>query len=352
MTHQADSETWLLLDSRDVGGIETHVLHLARGLRARWGRVRVVFYADYGGHPLTKQLEEAGIVWECLDGSLRGLYAALCREPRLLHTHGYKAGLLGRLVGRWLGISVVSSFHAGEPGSGKVRLYNTLDYLTANLGVAIAVSSDIQRRIVGGAHLIKNFVPVAPQKTERTSSIVAFVGRLSYEKGPDIFCELAQLLPDMEFEIYGDGPMRAMLEERFGARVRFHGRVNRMDDQWERIGLLCMPSRHEGLPYAALEAMAHGIPVAAFCVGQLTKVIRHSENGWLAPCENVSALGSCIQHWSDLGEGRKVAMSHMARRGIELEYSPDVVVPRIIEIYQNSLLAGHRPKSPMPGASK
>ena len=50
-------EIWLLLDSRDMGGIESHVAELAAGLCAAGERVRVLFLADHGPHPLRARLE-------------------------------------------------------------------------------------------------------------------------------------------------------------------------------------------------------------------------------------------------------------------------------------------------------
>ena len=346
MARTPSDETWMLLDSSGIGGIESHVLHLAEALQSRWGKVRVVFYANHGEHPLIRQLDEAGIAWEHLNGSLRSLLAALSRRPKLLHTHGYKAGILGRLAAFLCRVPVVSTFHAGEPGTGMVRLYNALDSLTANLGEAIAVSSQIQKRLPGRPHLVRNFVPVADGANERQAAAIAFVGRLSHEKGPDLFCQLAERLPQAPFVIYGDGPMRADLEKRFGGRVRFMGQVSGMEPHWPDIGLLCMPSRHEGLPYAALEAMAHGVPVAAFDVGGLAKVVEHGRNGWIAPPGDSNALGDDIRRWCRLDTQTRAGMSAQARRTVKQGFSPQAVVPGIIEIYRKTLSDKGRPDTP------
>ncbi len=118
------NDIWLLLDSRDLGGIESHVLQLSGGLRQAGLKPRVLFWADYGGHPLRAALDRAGLVHETLTGGFRSLIDALRRRrPAVLHTHGYKAGILGRLAARLTARPVVSTFHAGEPGTGKLRLY-------------------------------------------------------------------------------------------------------------------------------------------------------------------------------------------------------------------------------------
>jgi len=303
----------------------------------RWGKTRVVFYANHGEHPLTQQLDDAGIPWEHLSGSIRSLLSALSRRPKLLHTHGYKAGILGRMAAFFCHTPVVSTFHAGEPGKGMVRLYNLLDGLTANFGEAIAVSAKIRKRIHGHAHFVRNFVPVPVHSTNANSNTIVFVGRLSHEKGPDFFCQMAELLPSAKFEVFGDGPMREELEKMYGKRVLFHGQVNNMEAHWPNIGMVCMPSRHEGLPYAALEAMGHGVSVAAFDVGGLAKLIEHGRSGWIAPQGDVKLLSDHISCWLEMDTQTRAEMSSAAHRAVKDRFSPDVIIPLVVAIYKKAL---------------
>ena len=328
------SEIWLLLDSRNFGGIEAHVYELARALRRHGDPVRVVLIADYGSHPLIDKLNDVGIPVECLGGGPLGVARAFLRRPRLVHTHGYKAGILGRAAGRVLGVPVVSTFHAGEPGNGRLRIYNKLDGLSAFMAPSIAVSPSIAAGLTGSTTIIDNFVPVPPAMINSGSNKVVFVGRLSSEKGPDLFCALARRLPHLRFEACGDGPMRKELEDLFTDVVTFHGEVHNMAEMWKDYGLLCMPSRHEGLPMAALEAMSHGVPVAAFAVGGLPNLIDDGRNGWLAPPLDLDALAARVNEWSRISEEERIEYARRARETIVASYSPQVVLPRILDIYQ------------------
>lgn len=94
-----------------------------------------------------------------------------------------------------------------------------------------------------------------------------------------------------------------------------------MVGHWGELDLLIMSSRHEGLPLAALEAMAHGIPVAAFAVGGLTDLIRHGHDGFLAPANDLAALAGCLETWTRFSPQQKTAMRAAARRKIEQSYS-------------------------------
>ena len=70
--------------------------------------------------------------------------------------------------------------------------------------------------------------------------------------------------------------------------------VSNIAEAWPQIGLLLMPSRAEGLPMAALEALAAGVPVAAARVGAMPDVIRDGENGWLFDVGDLDAIGAVV----------------------------------------------------------
>lgn len=332
---------WLLLDSRRPGGIESHVATLAAALRGRGVQAEVVFLADYGPHPMKDGLSARGVPHLTLAGSALDLIRAIRRRrPALVHTHGYKAGLIGRFVARALSVPVVSTFHAGEPGSGRLRFYAAADRATARLATCVAVSEAIRERLPPGSALVDNFVDLpapVPAAAGRRPRVVAFVGRLSQEKGPDTFCELAAMHPHLEFRLYGDGPLRPPLEASSDGRARFLGMVPAMDAHWRDIGLLCMPSRHEGLPMAALEAMANGVPVAAYAVGALPRCIDHGRTGWLVAPGDLPAMAAAIAAWHAQDEKAASAMSAAARADVARTFSPAAGVEKVLRVYAEAM---------------
>jgi glycosyltransferase involved in cell wall biosynthesis len=327
---------WLLVDSRDLGGIETHILLLAKGLRQVGCDPEILFWADYGGHPLTAELDAAGLRWRMLGGRFGDLLAALRVRPALLHTHGYKAGILGRAAARLRRLPVVSTFHSGEPGTGRLRAYFLLDRLTARLAPRIAVSAAIAASLPAPAAIVPSFVDLPPETVLGVGArdMIGFVGRMSPEKGPDLFGVLAEQLADLPFAAYGDGPLRPALEARYGERIRFHGRVAPMAPHWPALALLVMPSRHEGLPLAALEAMAHGVPVAAFAVGGLPTLIASGVDGLLSAPGDVAALAAAIRDWSSWPAERRQAMARAARAKIEQRYALAGGIAALLPIYR------------------
>lgn len=328
---------WQVLDTRRAGGIESHVFELTLNLCKKGWPVCVVFINDFGAHPLKKDLDKHNITWFCLDGQPTGLWRALTlHHPQILHTHGYKAGVLGRICARLQNIQVVSTFHAGEKTTGKLALYTLLDRMTAGLSKAIAVSQKIARTLPTTATQINNFVTLPTHLPLPYKGRVGFVGRLSQEKGPDIFCKIARSIPSLRFDIYGDGPMRPALEKQYAKNVTFHGQVN-MDEHWHNIDLVCMPSRFEGLPLAALEAMARSIPVLAAKVGGLPHLIQHHHNGWLADIEDINTFTDLLNHWRIFKSLQRSDYGKAARKTIKDFYSPEVVLPQIEDIYEKAV---------------
>ena len=101
---------------------------------------------------------------------------------------------------------------------------------------------------------------------------------------------------------------------------------------WPQIDLLIIPSRYEGLPMAALEAMVRGIPVIATAVGNLPQLVDHGSNGYIAQSE--SELNTNLSAWLALSSADKEIMSAKARQRVIDDYSPQAVIPQLLNCYR------------------
>lgn len=328
----------ILLDSRQAGGIETHVYQLGKALKNSGWPVEIWFYQKYpNAHPLEEDLKDINLHFRYHNGKLAHLISELkCVQPLLLHTHGYKAGIFGRLAATFTKTPIVSTFHNGDPGEGIVRLYTLLDQLTSIISENIAVSDEIAKRHIHSPYRINNFVEV-PEHQPSSGKAIAFVGRLTYEKGPDLFLQLAKHQPLLPFRLYGSGPMEESLQKQQVSNVMFMGQVPSMESHWREIGLLCITSRFEGLPMVALEAMAHGVPVLSFPLGGIPDLIVQGFNGWTTPIGDLNGMSNLLQFWFSLPETVKWQLRESCIKTIINHYSNQAILPKIIKVYQKAV---------------
>ncbi|WP_447400056.1 glycosyltransferase family 4 protein [Vibrio harveyi] len=339
-------EVWILLDSRIYGGIESHVVELATGLQSFHVNVRVVLVVEYDPPaPLIDKLNQVQIPVSCLwhlcpkserskTIPVKQITGAVAEhQPSVIHTHGYKAALLARSAKLFTRTfpRLISTYHAGETPTGKVWVYDWMDRYSARLSDhSFAVSQAIQDKLPTQSELLNNFVTIPEQHCRYKE--IAFVGRLSHEKGADRFIDIARQIPDIEFSIYGDGPEKSRVVESAPANVIFHGHQSDMDAVWRNISVLVISSRYEGLPMAALEAMARGIVVISLDVGRLPDLIQDGQNGFLA--HDIPALTDKINNWLEMSHSEQYPMRHKAIETIKAHYSSRSIIPILIERYQ------------------
>jgi glycosyltransferase involved in cell wall biosynthesis len=167
--------------------------------------------------------------------------------------------------------------------------------------------------------------PLPLEKTQETLR-VACVGRLcARDKGQDVLLNV--LSRDswrnrkLEINFFGQGVNARGLEEMarmLGLRnVHFRGFTDDVTRIWREHHALILPSRHEGLPLALVEAMMCGRLGIVADAGGITEVVRDEVTGFVAPALTVDALADAMERaWSRRHEweqiGRKAA--HEIRR--------------------------------------
>jgi len=134
--------------------------------------------------------------------------------------------------------------------------------------------------------------------------VIVFVGRLSQVKNlPLLFRAIAKLLPempDLKVLLVGDGPERNRLcdmLETIGIQecVRMLGERRDVAECLALANLFVLPSWHEGISLALLEAMAARLPVVATAVGGTPEVVISDETGVLVNPECADMLADAIR---------------------------------------------------------
>lgn len=113
---------------------------------------------------------------------------------------------------------------------------------------------------------------IYPKKNLVDKKIVTFLGRITFQKGPDYFVEAARkvldVLPDTHFVMAGNGDMFLKLVERaaelkISNRFHFTGFLNHFETNnvFGMTDVYVMPSVSEPFGITPLEAMRTGVPV-------------------------------------------------------------------------------------------
>jgi glycosyltransferase involved in cell wall biosynthesis len=125
--------------------------------------------------------------------------------------------------------------------------------------------------------------------------VVACVGRLAAEKNLATvalaFDAIRARQPRAKLLLVGDGPMRADLQSMLPDAV-FAGQRSGEDlaTHYASADLFLFASLTETFGNVTVEAMASGLPVVAFDYAAAAQLIRHGENGMLAPCDDRDAF--------------------------------------------------------------
>lgn len=134
--------------------------------------------------------------------------------------------------------------------------------------------------------------------------VVGGMGRLAYEKNFSALPELARRFAGMVFVVAGSGPEDRALKElaaRLGvaARVIFAGAVRDRPEFYHALDVFILPSLHEGLPMALLEAMASGVPVLASRLEGIAAAVEENGEGLLAAAGNVEELSEKLSRLAE-----------------------------------------------------
>ncbi len=117
--------------------------------------------------------------------------------------------------------------------------------------------------------------------------LVLFMGRVTFQKGPDYFIEAAALIrkqqPDVRFVMAGSGDMLPRMvmraaQLRIGSRLHFTGFLKGPDVErmYARSDLYVMPSVSEPFGIAPLEAMLYDVPVLLSRQSGVSEVLRNA----------------------------------------------------------------------------
>ncbi|MHA1987962.1 MAG: glycosyltransferase [Promethearchaeota archaeon] len=271
------------------------------------------------------------------------------------------------ILGRLLNIPSVTTLHGLFPEAkyAFTRVYYRLiDWITINFSnEVIAVSKEAQEfykspliKIIPNGVNIRKFKK-DPYLTDKSRSelgfgdetILMFIGRISFDKGIYELLEAIKTLKDTQRYKIKLCLVGSILPEE---KIKLNNKINQLGIMEEIIiygpqenvvpyycsaDIFVLPSYHEGLPLALLEAMSTALPVIVSNVGAMADVVTDKENGFLIKPKDVNALIEKLTWCLDNPEKLK-EIGEKARLSIIKDYSLDHMCKKYINNYNKIII--------------
>ena len=194
-----------------------------------------------------------------------------------------------------------------------------------------------------------------PRTVAPRDPLILFVGRLVEKKGCSHLLRAMRLvrqrLPDASLAVLGDGLERERLKaeaEAFAPETIFLGaQSSGVVREWmARARVLAIPSVRardgdaEGLPTVLAEAMAMGVPVAAFRTSGIPELAEHEREALLCEEGDVEGLAENLLRLC-VDDELACRLSRAGRRRVETEFNVETQTAQLEQVYA-SVLAGSR----------
>jgi glycosyltransferase involved in cell wall biosynthesis len=323
-----------LRDTYEIGGPGKTILETFRAIDASRFRLHLAVFlarADREETPFVRAARAAGMPVHFVralnqyDPRMIGQVARMIERLNIdvVHAHEVVSDVITYLVSLRRRVPIVTTVHGWIGNAWKQRAMNRLDRaVLRRFDAVIAVSGRIRDELVESGvaparvRLLHNGIVL--DRYRRTGSrgylaellgrsvptpVVSTIGRLSPEKGHADLVEALGIAAArgcrVSAVIAGDGPDRGRLADRvrelgLDGSVHFPGYVANPERLLEETDLMVLPSHTEGLPNAALEAMAMEVPVLATRVGGTPEVIADGQTGRLVAPRSPEALAAGI----------------------------------------------------------
>jgi len=314
-----------IIGGGEIGGAEQHVISLLKGIdRTRFNpHLLCLTHGPFSNLALENKIPTQTCSMRYpLDLSPLPNLIRYTQQHRinLVHTHGSRANLLGRLGAKWLGLPSLTTVHSSlahdylSPWSARIAL--GLDRLTLPLTSGIITVSDYLAEEVaarGGKNIVTIYNGQPPISFDDPSFsrqqfrkqwdipadalVLGTIGRLHPTKGQTHLIETAGRLrcrfPNLHLLLIGDGPIRQNLEVELKRKTIPYTLTGYLPQAYEALpamDIFVLPSISEGMGLVLLEAMQAGVPIVASAIGGIPEVIRAGKDGLLVPSGDVTGF--------------------------------------------------------------
>lgn len=295
------------------GGVQKIAVDIAANQRSRGDDALLIWTGD--GEQSIEFSERAGVPSFSAFGPIPLRFTTTAIQlrrlkPDIVHLH-MAPPWIGPLLSQ-NGTLVVVHFHGRSDIGSTIqrRISNVLErILLAKADVLIATSnwakstwqevypSDNYFTVYNGIRMPSKPRP-SDQRAVIETPILGMAGRLAADKGVHQFVEFAyklnRRLPQVQFLVAGDGPERAILEEKAAPLIKcgvfqFLGFIEEMADFWSQLDLAVFTAPNDAFGLSLIEPVAYGVPAVAYMTGAGSDEI-------VERCRGIQAVpyGDCV----------------------------------------------------------
>ncbi len=301
-------------------------------------------------------------------GEVSRLVAAEDPGHTVLHSHFTDFDIPAALAARRAD-PVFWHLHTPPPDGGLVRVRNALKFR--------ALSRRVSRILCVAPHMVERLQPLAPKgklsffpngidisafapptPAERASArhelglpadgpVLLHFGWDWQIKGGEVFLETVRLLRDAGLDVHAvtrsEEPQALVLRERLGLadRVKIVDYVERVQTLYFAADVLVSSSALEGMPFAVLEALCCGVPVAASDIPGHVLIARDLDGCRVVP-GTPTALGAAVRELVEADPGELAVETSQARRHIAETMDLGDWGERVFDLYERTLPSGAR----------
>lgn len=263
-------------------------------------------------------------------------------QPDVVHTHGAKPGLLGRLAAKSMKVPVILHTYHGHIfhsyfnkfissaivkverwlAKKSTALISISEHLNKELAVKYRIAPPekihtipllLDLKIFADPHGEKRNIFRKNYHIADDEMAVGIIGRLTSIKNMGMFAKVVNLLvtrnaAKFRFFIIGDGSEKTMLQEQFSrngigfteytqnpvsATVTFTSWLRNTGEVMNGLDIVCLTSLNEGTPVSLIEAQAASTPVVSTNVGSIPEMI--TGGGFLTGVNDVEAFAAYVE---------------------------------------------------------
>lgn len=332
------------------GGVRRHLIDLIENLNKQEFEIYFIYNLDRADVLIKEKIpyfRTMGVKLIEIEGfnrkigindikAFKNIYKELKKiNPDIVHCHSSKAGVLGRVAGKLLGVELIyytpHAYYFQNPNSSRIKkkIYSYIEsflskyFTTKTINVSqgeknIALSYKVDKEdkfyvIYNGieeADFYRNDMELREEfNIEKSDIVIGVIARLNEQKDPNTFLDIAKKVlnqhENVKFMYVGEGELYSQINDRIenenlSGKLILTGFRRDTDDILSIFDIFLTTALYEGMPYALIEALRAKLPIVATDTIGNNEVVVDKLNGYLMDikdsCEGFEVINYLIEN--------------------------------------------------------